>query len=152
MLGEFAETKPLSSMGKAPGRGFVPAIAFMAFALNMGSSTLTLLTREIGATFFGADTQATVGITSQLSTVGFAAAVAAGVAMSVLAIRFGHKTLLMTGILLQVISATFLAPTFGWLWFLTQLSHLRPNLASGAKAYPQKKGESCVRLHQAKKY
>jgi len=116
-LGEFAETKPLGSMGKAPGRGFVPAIAFMAFALNMGSSTLTLLTREIGATFFGADNQATVGITSQLSTIGFAAAVVAGVATSILAIRFGHKSLLMSGILLQVISATgaFLAPTFVWL-------------------------------------
>ena len=37
--------------------------------------------------------------------------------MSVLAIRFGHKSLLMTGILLQIISATgaFLAPTFLWL-------------------------------------
>ena len=116
-LGEFAETKPLGSMGKAPGRGFVPAIAFMAFALNMGSSTLALLTREIGATFFGADNQATVGITSQLSTIGFAAAVVAGVATSILAIRFGHKSLLMSGILLQVISATgaFLAPTFVWL-------------------------------------
>jgi MFS family permease len=80
----------------------------------MGSLTLTLLTREIGATFFGADTQATVGITSQLNTIGFAAAVVAGVATSMLAIRFGRKSLLMSGILLQVISATgaFLAPTF----------------------------------------
>ncbi len=89
----------------------------MVFALNIGGLTLTLLTREIGATFFGADTQATVGITSQLSTVGFAAAVATGIAMSVLAIRFGHKSLLMTGVTLQVISAAgaFLAPTFLWL-------------------------------------
>ena len=117
LLGEADETKPSSSMGKAPRKGFVPAIVFMVFALNVANLTLTLLTREIGATFFGSDTQATVGITSQLSTIGFAAAVATGVAMSVLAIRFGPKSLLMTGILLQIISATgaFLAPTFPWL-------------------------------------
>jgi MFS family permease len=114
---EADNTKIPSSMGNAPIIKFFPAIVFMAFALNMGSSTLALLTGEIGATFFSANTQAIVGITSQLKTIGFAAAVAAGVAMSLLAIRFRHKTLLMTGILLQVISATgaFLAPTFVWL-------------------------------------
>ena len=111
------ETKISGLIGKSPGKWFVPALVFMAFALNIGNLTLALLTREIGATFFEFDTQATVGITSQLSTIGFAAAVAAGVAMSVLAIRFGHKSLLMTGILLQTISAAgaFLAPTFLWL-------------------------------------
>ena len=116
-IGEVDETKTLGSTEKAPGKRFVPAIVFMVFALNIASLTLTLLTREIGATFFGSDTQATVGITSQLSTIGFAAAVATGVAMSVLVIRFGHKSLLLTGVTLQVVSAAgaFLAPTFLWL-------------------------------------
>lgn len=101
----------------SPRKGFVPAIVFMVFALNIANLTLTLLTREIGATFFGSDTQATVGITSQLNTTGFAAAVATGIAMSILAIRFRHKSLLLTGITLQVASATgaFLAPSFLWL-------------------------------------
>jgi DHA1 family multidrug resistance protein-like MFS transporter len=116
-LGKVDETKTMNSMGKSPGKRFVPVIVFMVFALNIASLTLTLLTREIGATFFGSDTQATVGITSQLSTIGFAAAVAAGVAMSVLAIRFAHKSLLLAGITLQVMSAagSFLAPTFLWM-------------------------------------
>src|SRR5512136_1871504 len=114
---EVDETKTLVSTEKSAGKWFVPALVFMIFALNIANLTLALLTREIGATFFGSDTQATVGITSQLSTIGFAAAVATGVAMSILAIRFGHKALLMTGILLQTISAAgaFLAPTFLWL-------------------------------------
>jgi DHA1 family inner membrane transport protein len=116
-LGKVEETKIQGSTGKAPGKRFVPAIVFMVFALNIASLTLTLLTREIGATFFGSDTQAIVGITSQLSTIGFAAAVATGVAMSVLAIRFGHKSLLLTGVMLQVVSAagSFFAPTFLWM-------------------------------------
>jgi predicted MFS family arabinose efflux permease len=116
-LGKVDETKILGSTGKALGKRFVPAIIFMVFALNIASLTLTLLTREIGATFFGSDSQAIVGVTSQLSTIGFAAAVASGVAMSVLAIRFGHKSLLLTGIALQVVSAAgaFLAPTFLWM-------------------------------------
>src|SRR5512136_3486178 len=91
------ETKTLGTIRKSPGKWFVPALVFMIFALNIANLTLALLTREIGATFFGSGTQATVGITSQLSTIGFSAAVATGVAMSVLAIRFGHKSLLMTG-------------------------------------------------------
>lgn len=101
----------------SPRTGFVPAMVFMVFALNIASLTLTLLTREIGASFFGSDTQATVGIASQLSTTGFAAAVATGLAVSVLAIRFGHKSLLMAGVTLQVASAAgaYLAPTFLWL-------------------------------------
>lgn len=116
-LGEVNETKTLSSMDKSPGKWFVPALVFMVFALNIANLTLALLTREIGATFFGSNTQATVGITSQLNTIGFSAAVATGIAMGILAIRFGHKSLLMIGILLQIISAAgaFLAPTFLWL-------------------------------------
>jgi DHA1 family inner membrane transport protein len=116
-LGKVDETKTISSAGKGPGKRFVPAIVFMVFALNIASLTLTLLTREIGATFFGSESQATVGITSQLSTIGFAAAVAAGVAVSVLAIRFAHKSLLLTGITLQVASAAgaFVAPSFLWM-------------------------------------
>jgi YNFM family putative membrane transporter len=117
LCGKVDETETPSSTRKAPGKRFVPAIVFMVFALNIAGLTLTLLTREIGATFFGSDTQATVGITSQLSAIGFAAAVTAGVAMSVLAIRFEHKLLLLTGVTLQVVSASgsFLAPTFLWL-------------------------------------
>ncbi|HLN44505.1 MAG TPA: MFS transporter [Candidatus Sulfotelmatobacter sp.] len=116
-LGEVNETKTLDSMDKSPRKWFVPALVFMVFALNIANLTLALLTREIGATFFGSNTQATVGITSQLNTIGFSAAVATGIAMGILAIRFGHKSLLMAGILLQIISAAgaFLAPTFLWL-------------------------------------
>lgn len=133
-IGEVDETKTLGSTEKAPGKRFVPVIVFMVFALNIASLTLTLLTREIGATFFGSDTQATVGITSQLSTIGFAAAVATGVAMSVLAIRFGHKSLLMTGILLQVISAAgvFLAPTFLWMQVFSAIEGVGAVLSSVA--------------------
>jgi MFS transporter, DHA1 family, purine base/nucleoside efflux pump len=114
---EVDETKTLGSIGRSPGKWFIPALIFMVFALNVANLTLALLTREIGGTFFGSNTQATVGITSQLNTMGFAAAVATGVAMSVLAVRFAHKPLLMTGILLQIFSAVgaFLAPTFLWL-------------------------------------
>ena len=116
-LTETDKTQPTGSTGKTWGKRFVPAIVFNVFALSVANLTLTLLTREIGTTFFGSDTQATVGITSQLSTIGFAAAVATGIAMGILAIRFGHKSLLMTGILLQIISAAgaFLSPTFPWL-------------------------------------
>ena len=89
----------------------------MVFALNIGSLILTLLTREIGATFFGSESQATVGITSQLSAIAFAAAVATGIIVSVLAIRFSQKALLITGVMLQVASAAgaFIAPSFLWM-------------------------------------
>jgi len=105
------------------GRLFVPSIAFMVFALNIGDLTSTLLTREIGVTFFGLDSQAAVGIISQLSAVAFAAAVVAGVAMSVLAIRFRYKSLLLIGIFIQIIAAggRFLAPTFLWMLFFAAL-------------------------------
>jgi DHA1 family inner membrane transport protein len=112
--GKAAETETLGLTEKAPGRRLVPAIVIAVFALSIASPTLTVLTREIATTFFGSATQATVGITAQLSTITNAAQVVTGVLMSFLAIRFGHKSLLMTGILLQLISAAgaFLAPNF----------------------------------------
>jgi DHA1 family inner membrane transport protein len=111
------ETNTPASPVKASKKWFIPATVFMVFALNIGSLILTLLTREIGATFFGSESQATVGITSQLSAIAFAAAVATGIIVSVLAIRFSQKALLITGVMLQVASAAgaFIAPSFLWM-------------------------------------
>ena len=132
--GKDEKTNTISSTGNALRRRSVSTIVFMVFALNIASLTLTLLTREIGATFFGSDTQATVGITSQLSTIGFAAEVAAGIAMSLLAIRFAHKALLLVGITLQVVSAagSFLAPTFLWMQFFFAMEGVGAVLSSVA--------------------
>lgn len=132
--GKDEKTNSISSTGNALRRRSVSTIVFMVFALNIASLTLTLLTREIGATFFGSDTQATVGITSQLSTIGFAAEVAAGIAMSILAIRFAHKSLLLVGITLQVVSAagSFLAPTFLWMQFFFAMEGVGAVLSSVA--------------------
>ena len=100
-----------------PRKGFVPAIIFIVFALSMSGPALSLLTREMATTFFGSATQATVGITTQLSTISNAVQVAAGVIMGVLAVRFRHKSLLMAGILLSIIAnaGAYLAPTFLWM-------------------------------------
>ena len=115
--------EPIIQTKPSIGRLFVPSIAFMVFALNIGGLTSTLLTREIGVTFFGSDSQAAVGITSQLSAVGFAAAVAGGVAMSLLAIRFRYKSLLLVGVFIQIIAAggRFIAPTFLWMQIFAAL-------------------------------
>jgi predicted MFS family arabinose efflux permease len=116
-LGKLGESNIQSPPAKAPGKWFTPAMVFMVFALNISSLILTLLTREIGATFFGSASQVSVGIASQLSTIAFAAAVATGIAMSALSIRFSKKTLLLIGVTLQIVSAagSFLAPTFLWM-------------------------------------
>lgn len=115
--GKADETETLGSTEKGPGRRFVPSIVVTVFVLSISGPTLTVLTREIATTFFGSATQTTVGITAQLDTITNAAQVVTGGLMSFLAIRFGHKLLLMTGILLQFISAAgaFLAPNFLWM-------------------------------------
>jgi predicted MFS family arabinose efflux permease len=75
---------------------------------------LTLVTVDIAMTFFGNAQPAALGAAAQISTVNSAAVVVFALLMGVLAVRFKHKSLLLVGMLLVVISAigSFLAPTF----------------------------------------
>ncbi len=111
MLGMNAETRVAK---KAPGRLFIPAVVLPFFATFMANGIIILLLTDITTTFFGSATPTTLGIAGQLSTFNSATEAIFSVLMGFLAIRFRHKPLFLTGVLLIAISAlgNFLAPTF----------------------------------------
>lgn len=88
-----------------PRRLFLPSLAVTTFAIGISDAIITLLAVDIAKTFFGSANAATVGAVSQLSTFNAAAEVAFALLLSVLAIRFRHKPLLLAGVLLVVASA-----------------------------------------------
>lgn len=96
-----------------PRRWFLPSLAIAIFAISISDAIITLLAVDIAKTFFGSADAAAVGAVSQLSTFNAAAEIAFAILLSVLAIRFRHKPLLLAGVILVVISAVggFFAPT-----------------------------------------
>jgi predicted MFS family arabinose efflux permease len=94
---------------KAEGnRMFIPSLAVAGFAVAISAPMLSLLTVDIAASF-----SVPVGVAAQLSTVNNAAEVIFALLMGALAIRFRHKSLLLIGTLLVIVSAIvgFFAPT-----------------------------------------
>ena len=111
MLGMSTE-KPFEK--KAPGRLFIPSVVLPFFATFMANGIIILLLTDITTTFFGSATPSTLGIAGQLSTINSALEAIFSLLMGFLAIRFRHKPLFLSGVLLIAIAAlgNFLAPTF----------------------------------------
>jgi MFS transporter, DHA1 family, inner membrane transport protein len=95
-----------------PKRLFIPSLTLLVFIINISSAVLSLFLPEIAKTFLGSENKVAIGIVSQTSTVNSAAEVALAFIMSVLAIRFRHKSLLLVGAILVVFSnvGSYLAP------------------------------------------
>jgi predicted MFS family arabinose efflux permease len=81
------------------GKLFLPSLIVSRFATMPQSIILSLLLIEMGNTF-----GLSVGLTGQLGTAGSIATFALSLLMGILSIRFKHKSLLMTGLLLLSIS------------------------------------------------
>lgn len=99
---------------KSPKRLFVPSLTILVFAISLSSGVLSLFLPEIAETFFGSTDRTAIGLVSQTSTINNAAEVIFAFIMSILVIRFKHKSLLTAGAALVIISTigSFLAPDF----------------------------------------
>ena len=91
------------------GRLFLPSLVFSNFATGPLGVLVSLLLIDIALTF-----EVSVGIMGQMSTVSYVVAVIFGLVMGILSFRFGHKSLLMVGLLFVTISALgcFFASSF----------------------------------------
>jgi len=91
------------------GRLLLPSLFFSFFATSPPGILTGLLLIDIGFTF-----GCPVGITGQLNTLSYIAAVGFALLMGVLSVRFTHKSLLLMGLLLLNVSAVgcALAPNF----------------------------------------
>lgn len=106
------ETTPVER--ESPKRLFIPSLAILMFAISMSSIMITVFLPEIAKTFIGSTDKIAIGIASQTSAVNNAAEVVLAFLMSVLAVRFRHKSLLAAGAVLVIISCvgSYLAPDF----------------------------------------
>ena len=77
------------------GRLFLPSLAVSYFATTPSRIIMSLLLIEIGLTF-----GLPVGVTGQVGTAGSIAAFVSALLMGMFSVRFKHKSLLMTGLLL----------------------------------------------------
>jgi DHA1 family purine base/nucleoside efflux pump-like MFS transporter len=95
-------------------RLFVPSLTILVFSVTLSGFVLSLFLPEIAATFLGSTDQVAIGIASQTGAVNNAAEVILAFLMSVLAVRFRHKSVLLLGAVFVIISAVgcFLAPDF----------------------------------------
>jgi predicted MFS family arabinose efflux permease len=82
------------------GKFFLPSLFMSRFTLNPPATLLSLLLIEIGLTF-----GLQVGIVGQISAVTSLVALIASFLMGALSVRFNHKRLLMTGLLIRSLSA-----------------------------------------------
>ena len=98
---------------KPPGKLFLPSLAIALFSVNITNATITIVAVDIAKTFFDSANASAVAAVSQLNTVNAVAEVIFALLLSILAIRFRHKPLLLVGVIFVVISAvgSFLAPT-----------------------------------------
>jgi predicted MFS family arabinose efflux permease len=109
MSDEITDAKPESSK-----RLFVPSLTILMFAVSMSGVMITIFLPEIAETFLGSTDKTAIGLASQTATVNGAAEVILAFLMSVLAVRFRHKSLLVVGALLVIFAnaGSFLAPDF----------------------------------------
>ena len=78
----------------------LPTLALSRFVSGTPGIIFGLLMIEIGQTF-----KSTVGITGQISTASSILGIIAAIVMGAISVRFNHKSLLMTGIVMFLISA-----------------------------------------------
>jgi DHA1 family bicyclomycin/chloramphenicol resistance-like MFS transporter len=104
-----------SSSEKAlPGRLFIPSLSISNFAVFISGPLLALLTVDIAS-----DLYVSVSVAAQIVSVNAIAEVVVGLAIGFLAVKYRHKSLLLTGVALVAISAIggFFAPTYLWMQF-----------------------------------
>jgi predicted MFS family arabinose efflux permease len=93
--------RPVSTEQKrSPGRLTLPALVVSRFAIEVPGILTGLLLIDIGLTF-----GYSVGVAGQIRTICSIVAVFFALLMGILSVRFKHKLLLMTGLLLVSISA-----------------------------------------------
>ena len=83
-----------------PGRMVLPILSFSRFVTGIPGIITSLLLIEIGATF-----GSSIGITGQISTASYILRIVTALIMGVLSVRYNHKTLLMAGLVLFLVSA-----------------------------------------------
>jgi MFS transporter, DHA1 family, inner membrane transport protein len=99
-------------------RFLVSSLAFSSVAIAVSNGIITLLLIEIASAF-----QVSEGIAAQIRTVNAAAELIFALLMCILVVRFKHKSLLITGLSIVVISGigTYLTPTFELMLFFSFL-------------------------------
>lgn len=104
----------IAAKQESPKRLMVPSLTILIFAVSMSNLVLSLFLPEIAKMFLGSTDRAAIGFAGQTSTVNNAAEVVLAFLMSVLAVRFRHKSLLVVGAMFVIISCvgSFLAPDF----------------------------------------
>jgi len=90
-------------------RMFLPSLVAASFASGPISVLTALLLIDIGNTF-----NTSVGITGQINTSYSAAAFVSAILMGALSIKFKHKSLLLAGLLLIVLSSIGCCLAFGF--------------------------------------
>jgi predicted MFS family arabinose efflux permease len=93
-------SKKTSDNSTQPGRMLLPSLSFSRFAAGIPGIISSLLLIEIGTTF-----GSSIGITGQISTASSVLRIATALIMGVLSVRYNHKTLLLAGLGLYLISA-----------------------------------------------
>src|SRR5512136_451808 len=95
------------------GRLFIPALVIAFFSATISIPILLLLTVNFAETFLGSGAPAAIGLASQTATLNGLGELVFALFMGFLAVRFRHKALLLTGIVLVALSAVgnFFAPT-----------------------------------------
>ena len=108
---------------KLPLKPFLASLTIISFSTGVSNSIVALLAVDIARTFFGTADSAAVASVSQLSTFNNAIEIFFAFLLSILAIRFRHKRLLLAGSLFVVVSAlgSFFAPSLLVLQFLYAL-------------------------------
>lgn len=94
---------------RSQGRLFLPSLIISNFATGPLGVLVSLLLIDIALTF-----EVSAGIMGQMSSASYVVAVIFGLIMSILSVRFRHKSLLMVGLLFLTISAIgcFFASSF----------------------------------------
>jgi predicted MFS family arabinose efflux permease len=93
-------SKETTPIGQRIGKSFLPSLFLSRFTTQPPTALLSLLLIEIGLTF-GLE----VGIVGQISAANSLVALVASFIVGAISVRFSHKRLLMTGLLLQTLSA-----------------------------------------------
>jgi len=99
---------------ETPKRLFVPSLTLLVFATGGSAAVLALFLPEIAKTFLGSSDQVAVALASQTGAVNSAAEVAVAFLISLLAVRFRHKSILLLGSVFLIVFSVggFLAPDF----------------------------------------
>ena len=94
---------------RSKGRFFLPALTASRISPVARGLLTSLLLIEIGQTF-----GTSIGVTNQIKTVNSFVAIISALAMGLLSVRMRHKTLLVAGLALSVITTLgcFFAPSF----------------------------------------